>query len=147
MLNGIPFGSPCGIVTDHHLDINPDAPLVGGGLAAIGDPNALLVTTAQSEEILEINATTGRIDNRFDHGQGGGASGLAVVNGRIYLATNTGATLAIFDRAGRSQGSTEVADSIGMQSLAGDEGSAVVQDDPLFSNQFESSQRSLSNKN
>lgn len=126
--------------------INPDAPLVSGGLAAIGDPNALLVTTSQTAEILEINATTGRIDNRFAHGQGG-ASGLAVVTGRIFLATNSGATLTIFDRAGRPQGSIEVADSIGMQSLAGDEGSAVAQDDPLFSDQFESAQPSVSNKN
>lgn len=105
------------------LDIdgaNPGAPLISGGLAGITGPDALMVTTASTKELLEINPTTGKITNRFVHNQLGTA-GAAVVAGRIYLAPNAGSAIQIFLRNGTSQGSITIPGAIGFQSLGGDD--------------------------
>jgi DNA-binding beta-propeller fold protein YncE len=104
------------------LDIdgaNPGVPLISGGLAAISGPDALLVTTAQTNEVLEVNATTGRITHRFAHGMPG-VLGIAVIDNEIYLGSNTSSSLAVFSRGGLRQRTVPVADAIGFQSLAGD---------------------------
>lgn len=67
------------------LDIdgaNPEAPLIAGGLAAISGHDALLVTTAQTGEVLEVNPTSGRITRRFAHGMQG-VLGIAVIDDQI----------------------------------------------------------------
>ena len=105
------------------LDINganPGAPLISGGLAGITDPDALLVTTSQTNEVLEINPTTGVIANRFTHGRSG-TLGAAVADGLIYLGANTSSVIQMFARNGDPRGSITVTGSIGIQSLGGDD--------------------------
>jgi hypothetical protein len=106
------------------LDIdgtNPGAPLISGGLAGIKYPDALLVTTSSTNELLEIDPTTGAITNQFAHSQGNGTLGAAAVNGQIYLGSNTSDTLSIYDRSGNLQGSVTIPGSVGVQSLGGDD--------------------------
>jgi glutamine cyclotransferase len=98
---------------------NADLPAISGGLAAIRGPDALLVTTAMSNELLEIHPATGRVTRRFTHGLAG-ALGVAAIGNRIYIGTNTSAELRIFSRAGQLQTSLPVSGAIGFQSLAGD---------------------------
>ena len=100
--------------------VNPEAPLISGGLASITNPDALLVTTSQTQEVLEIDPATGVITNRFTHNRSG-TLGAATIDGQIYLGANTSATIDIFDRSGNTQGAITVPGSIGIQSLGGDE--------------------------
>lgn len=124
-----------GVVAMLDIDAeNPGAPAISGGLAAIAEPNALLVTTALSGELLEIDSASGRINRRFAHAQGAGAQGLAVVDGLIYLARNSSNTLSVFDRDGNLQRQLQISAAIGMQSLAGDEGTRA---NSLFTDGFE----------
>jgi hypothetical protein len=98
---------------------NPGAPAVSGGLAAISEPNGLLVTTAQTEELLEVHPTSGRIVRRFTHGLAG-VLGVAVIDGEIFLGTNTSPDLHVFSRSGQMLRTVPVERPIGFQSLAGD---------------------------
>jgi outer membrane protein assembly factor BamB len=105
------------------LDINgtnPGAPAISGGLAGITEPDALLVTTSTTNEMLEINPVSGVISNTFAHGRNG-TLGVAVANGQIYLGANTSDILQIYSRNGNLQGTVTVPDSIGFQSLGGDD--------------------------
>lgn len=99
--------------------VNPGAPLIYGGLAGITNPDALLVTTTFTNEILELNPTTGLITNRFAHNRNG-TLGVATANGQIYLGANTSSIIQIYNRSGGLQGSITVPNSIGIQSLGGD---------------------------
>jgi outer membrane protein assembly factor BamB len=108
------------------LDIdatNLDPPPIKGGLAAISDPDALLVAAVPPSsgvpEILEIDPATGVITDRFEHGLAG-VLGLAAVDGLIYVGQNTSDTIQIYSRSGELQGSITITDAIGFQSLAGD---------------------------
>lgn len=115
------FDPNTGTVVDT-LDIdgaNPGAPLISGGLAGITNPDALLVTTSLTNEVLEINPSTGVITNQFEHNRNG-ALGVATANGQIYLGANTSPTLEIYDRSGFLQNSITIPSSIGIQSLGGD---------------------------
>ena len=60
---------------------------IGGGLAAIANPDALVVTGA-SGEVYEINPATGVITHQFPEGFAG--AGLAVVEGEIYVGSSDG---------------------------------------------------------
>ena len=114
------------------LDIdgtNPGAPRIGGGLAGIREPDALLVTTSEPGgpyELLEIDAATGQITGRFEHGLGSGVAGVGVLNGQIYLGRNTGGSLSVYDRDGTLRRTLAVPGSIGFQSLGGDDGALAI---------------------
>lgn len=104
--------------------VNPGAPLIGGGLAGIHGPDALLVTTNPTSgpyEILEIDAATGQITARFVHGLGAGAQGVAALDGQIYVGLNTGNTITVYDRDGAVQRTLTVPGAVGFQSLGGDD--------------------------
>ncbi len=104
------------------LDIdgtNPDAPAISGGLAGVTGPDAILVTTVGTNEVLEIHPTTGGIVGRFEHGSSG-ASGLATVSGRIYLGTNTSRDVHVYSRDGQLDSTVTVEGAVGFQSLGGD---------------------------
>ena len=101
--------------------VNPGAPLISGGLAGITRPDALLVTTNTTNEVLEINPQTGAITRQWAHSQGNGTLGAAAVNGRVYLGSNTSATLSIYERDGTPAGTVTVDGPGGIQSLGGDD--------------------------
>jgi len=109
------------------LDIdgtNPNAPLIGGGLAAIHAPDGLLVSTNEPSgphEILEIDAGSGEITGRCEHGRGPGVLGVAVIRGEIYLGLNTDDTLTVYGRDGSLRRPVTAPGSVGFQSLGGDD--------------------------
>lgn len=108
---------------------NPDAPMIGGALGTIRDPDALLVSTFDSSgphKVLEIDPKTGSINHEFDHGLGyEEALGLASLGGNIYVADHTAPgvpfrdQILIFSRDGTRIGEITVPDALGLQSLAG----------------------------
>ncbi len=103
---------------------NPGAPRIGGGLAAIREPAALLVTTNPTSapyELLEIDPLTGQIAARFEHGLGSGVLGVAVHSGQIYLGRNTGGSLNVYSRDGSLLRTVTVPGAVGFQSLGGDD--------------------------
>ena len=119
------FDPRAGTVVDT-LDVgaaNPGAPLISGGLAAITRPDALLVTTALTNELLELDPATGKIRGRFTHGRAG-TLGVATAYDLIFLGANTSASLQVYSRDGELRGAVEIPDSIGVQSLGGDNISA-----------------------
>ena len=88
------------------LDINGinNGVWVYGGLAGITEPNALLVSDANSSELLEINPITGVITNSFPIPNYG--DGVAVIDNEIYVSNYDGlssSTIEVFDRAGTPQ--------------------------------------------
>jgi len=112
--------------------VNQDAPLLGNaGLAAISGPNALLVNTAFTGEVIALDPTTGMITHRFDHDRTGGELGLAAVGGQIYLGANTSADIFVYDRQGEQVGTITVPGSIGIQSLAGDDTARIPEPSTL----------------
>ena len=105
------------------LDIdgaNPGAPRIKGGLAGITHPDALLVTSEETDQLLVINPATGVISNTLSYGRDG-TLGVAVANGLIYLGANTSNVLQIYTRGGALLGAVAIPGSIGVQSLGGDD--------------------------
>ena len=91
----------------------------GGGLEGITNPDALLVTTALTNEVLELDPATGEITNWFTHGRMG-TLGVATAYDLIFLGANTSRDLQVFSRDGELKATITIPDSVGGQSLGGD---------------------------
>ena len=98
---------------------NLGAPRISGGLAGITNPDALLVTTPLTNEVLELDPVTTVITNRFAHGRMG-TLGVATAYDLIFLGANTSRDLQVFTRGGDLMETITIPDSAGVQSLGGD---------------------------
>ena len=106
--------------------VNPGAPLLlERGLSAITGPDALLVGTGFTGELLELDPTSGLITNRFTHAQSPALMGAAVLDGEIYLSTHTGPDIYVYNRSGDYLRTISVPGANGFQSLAGSD-TAVI---------------------
>ena len=98
---------------------NLGAPRISGGIAGITNPDALLVTTALTNEVLELDPVTAVITSRFAHGRMG-TLGVATAYDLIFLGANTSRDLQVFIRGGELMETITIPDSVGVQSLGGD---------------------------
>ena len=82
--------------------INPTVSPLAGGLAAIANPDRLVVTEAGGSRIHEIDPLTGIITATFVPGtlNAGRYFGAAVINNEIYLGSGTDTTYDVFTRQG-----------------------------------------------
>jgi hypothetical protein len=95
--------------------------LLERGLSGITGPDALLVGTGFTSELLEIDPTSGLITNRLQHAQSPALMGAAVVDGEIYLSTHTSPDIYVYNRSGSHLRTITVPGANGLQSLAGDD--------------------------
>jgi Ca2+-binding RTX toxin-like protein len=82
--------------------INPTVSPLAGGLAAIANPDRLIVTEAGGSRIHEIDPLTGIITATFVPGtlNAGRYFGAAVINNEIYLGSGTDTSYDVFTRQG-----------------------------------------------
>ncbi|MHC4876750.1 MAG: leishmanolysin-related zinc metalloendopeptidase [Planctomycetota bacterium] len=82
--------------------INPTVSPLAGGLAAIANPDRLVVTEAGGSRIHEIDPLTGIITATFVPGtlNAGRYFGAAVINNEIYLGSGTDTSFDVFTRQG-----------------------------------------------
>ncbi|MBI1312118.1 hypothetical protein GC176_12565 [bacterium] len=82
--------------------VNPTISPLAGGLAAIANPDRLIVTEAGGSRVDEIDPVTGIVTSSFVPGtlSAGRYFGAAVVNNEIYLGSGTDASYDVFTRQG-----------------------------------------------
>ena len=101
---------------------------LGTGLAGVRNPDRLLVTTAGSGEVLELDPVTGEILGEFAHNLPD-VTGLAAFGGNIYISqfeNTTGDHIQVFDRnTGIVVNEFSVQNQTGVRSLGGDDVLAV----------------------
>ena len=84
--------------------LNANVSTLVGGVAGIANPERLIAVdqSAGHSVVIEIDSATGLVANSFTSNTPGGGStgGVGVVNGEIYLGTNTGTGIDVYSRAG-----------------------------------------------
>ncbi len=101
--------------------INPTVSPLAGGLAAIANPDRLVVTEAGGSRIHEIDPMTGIITATFVPGtlNAGRYFGAAVINNEIYLGSGTDPSYDVFTRQGLFVRSVDLPYAV--SSLGGDD--------------------------
>lgn len=100
--------------------INNGFPTLSGDITGITGPDGLILTTASTSELIELDPSTGAIRTRGTHSERNRVLGSAAVGGNIYLGTASSSSIGVYDRTGTFLRRKTLPLPAGVRSLGGD---------------------------
>lgn len=107
--------------------INADFPALSGDITGITGPDGLILTTASTNELIELDPSTGEIRMRGTHVERDPIIGSAAVGGNIFLGSAASNSVGVYDRTAVLLRRENLAIPSGVRSLAGDNTGPVTE--------------------